>query len=375
MDDRTYLLKKNNDLYEAALDVFSSVAFSEASLNDIIKRSHTNKGSFYYRFSNKEELYLALLEYVYVKQKECMGKAGRASDLRQLLDVMLRSLRKLHAVDPRFLLLYTRFYHEEPSFYEAMEDRSILSPLRQYEPYLKKMYVREHDDIHGYERFYSLFRLIYDNFHVFVEKEDVSNMHLIHHLLPGDEPEKHQIIHDDVSSAPDDLMKLLEPSDAHAPFLTVEWKKFIHVKKQYAELLKDAAMIGPSGYTYHFRAGSFHLRRGRGIFRFLKVRVYFRLFRNRHLMTRFEPCIETHPSYFSFFEQRIFRLSPRQRVLFSLIQVLGRGVKHVFIHDANTSLDRETLSVFADLTHVFSEKNEGDRHVFILDSRPSRQTL
>jgi TetR/AcrR family transcriptional regulator len=51
-------------LYEAALDEFSQKSFAEASLNDIIKRAGTSKGSFYYRFQDKMALYLSLLDLI-----------------------------------------------------------------------------------------------------------------------------------------------------------------------------------------------------------------------------------------------------------------------------------------------------------------------
>jgi len=54
-------LDGNTALCEAALDVFSMHSFGEASLNDIIKAAGMNKGSFYYRFYDKTDLYLSLL--------------------------------------------------------------------------------------------------------------------------------------------------------------------------------------------------------------------------------------------------------------------------------------------------------------------------
>jgi TetR/AcrR family transcriptional regulator len=57
-------LLKNDDLYHAALDEFSKKSFHEASLNDILKAVRMNKGSFYYRFYDKMDLYLSLFHRV-----------------------------------------------------------------------------------------------------------------------------------------------------------------------------------------------------------------------------------------------------------------------------------------------------------------------
>ena len=49
-------------LIDAALTEFSNYSFEESSLNRIIEKSGITKGSFYYRFKNKYELYLYLLK-------------------------------------------------------------------------------------------------------------------------------------------------------------------------------------------------------------------------------------------------------------------------------------------------------------------------
>ena len=54
-------LESNPELLDAALNAFCAQSFGEASLNDIIKTAGLNKGSFYYRFNDKADLYLSLL--------------------------------------------------------------------------------------------------------------------------------------------------------------------------------------------------------------------------------------------------------------------------------------------------------------------------
>lgn len=48
-------------LLEAALEEFSARSFDEASVNTIIRNAGVSKGSFYYRFETKYDLYLFLL--------------------------------------------------------------------------------------------------------------------------------------------------------------------------------------------------------------------------------------------------------------------------------------------------------------------------
>lgn len=55
-------LLKRDDLYNAALDTFSRTPFHDAQINAILRDAKMNKGSFYYRFNDKLDLYLCMLE-------------------------------------------------------------------------------------------------------------------------------------------------------------------------------------------------------------------------------------------------------------------------------------------------------------------------
>ena len=65
--DKTQVLLNNPEVYEETLNEFSSKSYDLASVNEIIKKSKYNKGSFYYRFKDKFELYISLLDYVFVQ--------------------------------------------------------------------------------------------------------------------------------------------------------------------------------------------------------------------------------------------------------------------------------------------------------------------
>jgi AcrR family transcriptional regulator len=55
--------EKKEELLQAALDEFSVKKYEEASLNNIIKKASISKGTFYYHFKDKQDLYLYLLEF------------------------------------------------------------------------------------------------------------------------------------------------------------------------------------------------------------------------------------------------------------------------------------------------------------------------
>lgn len=54
--------KSKEALMDATLDEFSQINYENASLNRIIKNAGISKGTFYYHFKNKEELYKQLLK-------------------------------------------------------------------------------------------------------------------------------------------------------------------------------------------------------------------------------------------------------------------------------------------------------------------------
>lgn len=52
-------------LLDAALHEFAQLPYDDASLNTILKSAEVSKGSFYYQFKDKEDLYLHLIKNAY----------------------------------------------------------------------------------------------------------------------------------------------------------------------------------------------------------------------------------------------------------------------------------------------------------------------
>ena len=57
------VFERKAELLESALNEFSAKKYDDASLNTIIKNAGISKGTFYYHFKDKQELYLFLLEH------------------------------------------------------------------------------------------------------------------------------------------------------------------------------------------------------------------------------------------------------------------------------------------------------------------------
>lgn len=72
--------KGKDQLIRVALEQFSDKGYVEASINDILNQAGVSKGTFYYHFANKEELYLYLIGVLISEKKNYFSKAVSSED-------------------------------------------------------------------------------------------------------------------------------------------------------------------------------------------------------------------------------------------------------------------------------------------------------
>ncbi len=116
-------LDGNPALCDAALDEFSAKSYQESSLNDIIKAAGMNKGSFYYRFYDKLDLYLSLFQKlslekfaVFAQYDDTNTQDDFFTSIRKKAVLGIRFARK----EPRYHALSNRFLTEEVRFRETV---------------------------------------------------------------------------------------------------------------------------------------------------------------------------------------------------------------------------------------------------------------
>jgi|GEM_PF-2944040 len=153
MEDKTYFLRKNAALFEASLEAFSMAPYDGASLNDIIRVSGMNKGSFYYHYADKFDLYLALVNAMFVEQKNTINWTQHHS-LKEALMMLFQSLQKLLDIDPRFLRLNRFLFLECDDFYKKVVFSSIGS---MYEEFLSKFALQSPLILFSIRHFYTHF--------------------------------------------------------------------------------------------------------------------------------------------------------------------------------------------------------------------------
>jgi len=99
-------LETNRLLLESTLDEFSKCSYNEASLNEIIKRADMRKGSFYYRFYDKKDLYLSLFYYIGMRKAEMINSNATTSQK----DDFFASLREKTILALKFARMEKRYY-------------------------------------------------------------------------------------------------------------------------------------------------------------------------------------------------------------------------------------------------------------------------
>jgi AcrR family transcriptional regulator len=163
--DKTQLLLENKSLFNAAVNEFSSNSYKMASTNEIIKNCDLNKGSFYYRFSNKEEIFVALMDYIIVTQVDLYNQ--RNNDFSEILKIdkliyeLFFNLRELYLEDKRFYSLITRHLYDDES--KHIINEKCIKPLK-YRVYDRLETYKELDN-------FQFIMLIVDNlYHNFPEK-------------------------------------------------------------------------------------------------------------------------------------------------------------------------------------------------------------
>lgn len=75
--------ERKQEVIDAALKEFSEKGYESASLNSILKEAQISKGTFYYHFKNKENLYLYLIGVLIDEKKRFMASKIRPEDFQQ----------------------------------------------------------------------------------------------------------------------------------------------------------------------------------------------------------------------------------------------------------------------------------------------------
>lgn len=117
--------EKQQQILDAAAEIFSREDYKRASTDDIAARAGISKGLLFYYFKNKQSLYLYVADHMrhLVERHLERGKVAEISDFFDMLDYGAQEKLQLFQRQPWVLDLSLRLYYAT--------DKDVVSSLRQ----------------------------------------------------------------------------------------------------------------------------------------------------------------------------------------------------------------------------------------------------
>lgn len=109
MKDKSF--ERRTELLEAALKEFTSKSYEDASLNTIIKNAGISKGTFYYHFTDKQALYLYLLDASVAKKWEYINASFTNGPSQDTDNSIFEKFKAQARIAVEFAMKYPK-YHE-----------------------------------------------------------------------------------------------------------------------------------------------------------------------------------------------------------------------------------------------------------------------
>lgn len=87
--------ERREELINAALIEFGDKGYDNASLNNILKEAGISKGTFYYHFKNKEDLYIYLISLLVEEKMNFFNKNINPEDFNKDIFTLLKAMIKV----------------------------------------------------------------------------------------------------------------------------------------------------------------------------------------------------------------------------------------------------------------------------------------
>jgi AcrR family transcriptional regulator len=123
-------MSKKDEIINAAIKEFGENSYDTASVNRIIKRSATSKGTFYHYFSDKKALYFSIVEEaVRIKQEYFAQMMAHVKQEENNFFAMLKAQAKAGSVfmrdNPDLYRFGTQFIKEQSSIKEEFASKYL----------------------------------------------------------------------------------------------------------------------------------------------------------------------------------------------------------------------------------------------------------
>lgn len=137
----TITKKRQQQILDAALQVFSEKGFAEASTAEIARVAGVAQGTIFHYYPTKRELLVSLLStYVVEPAVELLRQPPESDDAPFLISVIERQLSFAFENADTYWLLFTEV-HRDPELRRQYFERALLPALNLFERYLKERVV------------------------------------------------------------------------------------------------------------------------------------------------------------------------------------------------------------------------------------------
>jgi len=139
--------ERRQELIDAAIEEFGEKGYENASLNNILKEAGISKGTFYYHFDNKEDLYMYLISIFIDEKKSFFALNVKAEDFNkdifELLKILTQAGLEFAKQSPSISKFSESFMKErDKEIYSRMLKKFNLQSSDYYDDLIERAYVR-----------------------------------------------------------------------------------------------------------------------------------------------------------------------------------------------------------------------------------------
>lgn len=143
--------EKREELIDVAMIEFGEKGYENASLNNILRKAGISKGTFYYHYKNKEDLYMNLMDIIIEEKLKFISTRIDSSDFNKDVFSVLKLLIKVGM----------EFAHINPNINKFAQSYIKETGTEDYNKRMKKYYERRKEFLNGLTAKYGFHNMDY----------------------------------------------------------------------------------------------------------------------------------------------------------------------------------------------------------------------
>jgi AcrR family transcriptional regulator len=179
-----------DDLEQAAIQEITDKGYEKASINRIIKEAGISKGTFYYHFRSKEELFFFIVEKAMNKKIEFMNnnadpeiqKKMMHADIFEILEMQLELAIRFAHEHPQYVRFFNKVINDSDStMFKKLNGKYRFEDVDAYKQMVQARFAAgDFSDAFSYEFVEKMISHIFSNYYsIFEELADLGDMSVI----------------------------------------------------------------------------------------------------------------------------------------------------------------------------------------------------